>query len=122
MAGNSKGSKRRFGSVRKLPSGAFQARYTGPRAGLVPTDAEGGLPVVGVDADGWLGDLLSGQAEQRLQPVAAPAGFGATLRPYQERGLAWLSFLSQVGLGACLADDMGLGKTVQLLALLASEK
>jgi len=92
------------------------------RAGLVPTDADHGLPVVDVDADGWLGDLLSGQAEQRLQPVAAPAGFGATLRPYQERGLAWLSFFSQVGLGACLADDMGLGKTVQLLALLANEK
>src|SRR5690242_19963460 len=30
MGGNSKGSKRRFGSVRRLPSGAWQARYTGP--------------------------------------------------------------------------------------------
>lgn len=30
MAGNTKGRKRRFGSVRKLPSGAWQARYTGP--------------------------------------------------------------------------------------------
>ncbi|RZU73463.1 site-specific recombinase XerC [Micromonospora kangleipakensis] len=29
MAGNAKGRKRRFGSVRKLPSGAWQARYTG---------------------------------------------------------------------------------------------
>ena len=92
------------------------------RAGLLPTEADHGLPVMAVGADGWLGDLLSGQAEQRLRPVAAPAGFGATLRPYQERGLAWLSFFSQVGLGACLADDMGLGKTAQLLALLASEK
>jgi integrase len=30
VAGNTKGRKRRFGSVRKLPSGAWQARYTGP--------------------------------------------------------------------------------------------
>ncbi len=50
----------------------------------------------------------------------APAGFGGTLRPYQRRGLSWLSFLGRLGMGAVLADDMGLGKTVQLLALLAS--
>ena len=78
----------------------------------------GGLPVVDVQADGWLGDLLSGQAEQRIEPVDAPEGFGGTLRPYQERGLAWLTFLEQVGVGGVLADDMGLGKTVQLLALI----
>ena len=30
MGGNNKGTKRRFGSVRKLPSGRHQARYTGP--------------------------------------------------------------------------------------------
>ncbi|SFS92247.1 DEAD/DEAH box helicase [Saccharopolyspora flava] len=75
------------------------------------------LPVVEVNATGWLGDLLSGQADQHLEPVDPPAGFGATLRPYQRRGLAWLTFLSRLGLGGCLADDMGLGKTVQLLAL-----
>jgi SNF2 family DNA or RNA helicase len=75
------------------------------------------LPVSGVHGDGWLGDLLSGQAEQRLELVEPPAGLHATLRPYQLRGLAWLAFLDELGLGACLADDMGLGKTVQLLAL-----
>jgi superfamily II DNA or RNA helicase len=73
-----------------------------------------------VDADGWLGDLLSGQADQRLRPVPTPAGFTGTLRPYQERGLAWLSFLGELGLGGILADDMGLGKTVQLLSLIAA--
>jgi hypothetical protein len=77
------------------------------------------LPVVGVDADGWLGDLLSGQADRRLAPVPTPASFRGELRPYQERGLAWLSFLGDLGLGAILADDMGLGKTAQTLALLA---
>ncbi|MEV4249147.1 site-specific integrase [Streptosporangium canum] len=30
MGGNNKGHRRRFGAVRKLPSGRFQARYTGP--------------------------------------------------------------------------------------------
>jgi SNF2-related domain/SNF2 Helicase protein/Helicase conserved C-terminal domain len=82
---------------------------------------EDDLPVVGVDADGWLGDLLSGQADRRLAPVPTPDSFHGELRPYQERGLAWLSFLGDLGLGAILADDMGLGKTAQTLALLSKE-
>jgi non-specific serine/threonine protein kinase len=86
---------------------------------LSTEEGPGGLPVAGVNADGWLGELLSGDAERRLEPLPAPAGFHGTLRPYQERGLAWLAFLQSVGLGGILADDMGLGKTVQLLALLA---
>ena len=90
------------------------------RDGLGSMDDD--LPVVGVDADGWLGDLLSGQADRRLAPVPTPASFRGELRPYQERGLAWLSFLGGLGLGAILADDMGLGKTPQTLALLANER
>ena len=80
-----------------------------------------GLPVESVQADGWLGDLLAGDTELRLTPIAVPDSFGGRLRPYQERGLAWLDFLHRAGLGALLADDMGLGKTVQLLALLAHD-
>ena len=57
-----------------------------------------------------------------IPDVALPEGFRAALRPYQARGLAWLSFLREAGLGGILADDMGLGKTVQALALIASEK
>jgi len=89
------------------------------RDGLASLDDD--LPVVGVDADGWLGDLLSGQADRRLAPVPTPASFRGELRPYQERGLAWLSFLGNLGLGAILADDMGLGKGPQTLALLAND-
>jgi SNF2 family DNA or RNA helicase len=80
------------------------------------------LPVVAVDADGWLADLLSGQADRRLAPVPTPAAFTGTLRPYQERGLAWMAFLSGLGVGLVLADDMGLGKTIELLSLLAHER
>jgi SNF2 family DNA or RNA helicase len=87
------------------------------RAGLTGPDDE--VPLVNVDADGWLGDLLSGQADRRLRPMTTPAGFDGQLRPYQERGLSWLSFLGGLGLGGVLADDMGLGKTIQLLSLIA---
>ncbi|HEX6452473.1 MAG TPA: DEAD/DEAH box helicase [Trebonia sp.] len=83
-------------------------------------DDSGEIPLTSVDADGWLGDLLSGQADRRLSPLSAPDGFSGELRPYQERGLAWLSFLGDLGLGAILADDMGLGKTIQLLALISA--
>jgi SNF2 family DNA or RNA helicase len=84
-------------------------------------DADDDLPVVGVDADGWLADLLSGHPDQRLAPASTPASFRGELRPYQERGLAWMSFLGNLGLGGILADDMGLGKTPQTLSLLAKE-
>jgi non-specific serine/threonine protein kinase len=91
------------------------------QAGLTAPEGPGGLPVVAVAASGPLGDLLSGQAERRLQPRPAPAGFKGELRPYQERGLAWLAFLQSLGLGGILADSMGLGKTIQLLALLLED-
>ncbi|MDQ2673480.1 MAG: DEAD/DEAH box helicase, partial [Chloroflexota bacterium] len=80
------------------------------------------LPLVEVDADGTLGDLLSGNAADRLTPVRTPADFRGTLRPYQERGLSWLHFLTRLGLGGILADDMGLGKTAQTLSLLLAER
>ena len=84
--------------------------------------AEAGPPVLGVDAEGWVGDLLAEAADRRLAPASTPTGFQGALRPYQERGLAWLDFLGGLGLGACLADDMGLGKTIQVLALLQQER
>lgn len=91
-------------------------------SGLRPDDVDLPLPLTGVDATGWLGDLLSGEVEHHLEPVPQPPGLVAELRPYQQRGLAWLVFLDRLGLGACLADDMGLGKTVQVLALEAHNR
>ncbi len=50
-------------------------------------------------------------------PVSPPeTGFAGELRPYQQRGLDWLAFCRDAGLGCVLADDMGLGKTIQALA------
>ncbi len=91
------------------------------RLGLDLDTAAGDLPIEGVEADGWLGDLLSGRAEQKLSAVQTPESFSGQLRPYQSRGLSWLDFLHRAGMGGVLADDMGLGKTVQLLALLAHD-
>jgi superfamily II DNA or RNA helicase len=51
-----------------------------------------------------------------IRPAKPKRGFRGQLRPYQREGLGWLDFLSELGLGGCLADDMGLGKTVQVLA------
>jgi non-specific serine/threonine protein kinase len=92
------------------------------RLGLGASAPPAALPVLEIDAGGWLGELLDAAGEERIRPRGAPAGFRGELRPYQARGLAWLAFLDQLGLGACLADDMGLGKTVQLLALLLAER
>ena len=69
-----------------------------------------------IAATGWLGDLLQGLPDTALAEGVEPPGFMATLRPYQRRGLGWLQFLYQLGLGGCLADDMGLGKTPTTLA------
>ncbi len=92
------------------------------RTALGLEQATGGLPVAAVEADGWLGDLLAGADDRHLRSIPTPEGFVGALRPYQERGLGWLAFLGDLGLGACLADDMGLGKTAQLLALLVHER
>jgi len=92
------------------------------RAAVGADDGLDELALTAVDADGWLGDLLSGEADERLDPMPTPDGFGGELRPYQQRGLSWLSFLGRLGIGAILADDMGLGKTVQLLSLLWADR
>ena len=81
-----------------------------------------GLPLSGVEAEGWLGELLAGAGDAQARPVPTPAGFNGKLRPYQRRGVGWLVFLDSLGVGACLADDMGLGKTPQTLALLVKER
>lgn len=47
-----------------------------------------------------------------------PREINAELRPYQQRGYAWLYRNARIGLGSVIADDMGLGKTLQVITTL----
>ena len=77
----------------------------------------------GLRAGAWLETTLAKLREPgRMGEQAATPGLLAELRPYQKTGVGWLRFMTELGLGACLADDMGLGKTVQALALLLARK
>lgn len=86
-----------------------------------------GLPVVGIEAEGWLKEMIDSFAGAgaegegdgaKITPIAPPKAFNGTLRPYQVKGVSWLAYLSRFGFGACLADDMGLGKTIEMIAFL----
>lgn len=75
-------------------------------------------------SDRWrrsVSDLVSLTAHGVDGPesLPPPVGLKAELRPYQQHGFEWLTFLWRHGLGGILADDMGLGKTVQTLAFVA---
>jgi hypothetical protein len=63
-----------------------------------------------------LAALASGFAG--IPAAALPPDLKVSLRDYQRRGVDWLCFLRDAGLGALLADDMGLGKTLQALCAL----
>ena len=81
------------------------------------------LPVVKFESTGVLSGLLDNLSDNKaVEPVNNIKGFVGELRPYQAKGVGWLSFLETWGLGACLADDMGLGKTIQLIAFLLNLK
>ncbi|MDM4767143.1 DEAD/DEAH box helicase [Pelomonas sp. SE-A7] len=106
---------------------------------LIDIQDAGGVPLTDWEAsrlealDGRAGWQFQGDADlrelaERLRAagspaaIAAPAGLGLQLRPYQLEGLAWLQHLRAQGLAGILADDMGLGKTAQTLAHLLVEK
>ena len=83
------------------------------------SESRGDIPISGITASHWLDSarsILTGMGE--MEEIAQPEGFIGTLRPYQLKGLSWLTCLTKLGLGGCLADDMGLGKTIQTLALI----
>lgn len=83
----------------------------------------GPLEFSGVEAEGWIGDLIQQlEGKSAFEEMLPPEGLQATLRPYQLRGYSWLTFLRRWGLGACLADDMGLGKTIQMLSLIQHDR
>ncbi|WP_277543302.1 DEAD/DEAH box helicase [Haloarcula laminariae] len=86
------------------------------------SDTDPGLPVVNQQFEGTLETLFGTDLEQWIEAAETPDGFDGQLRPYQQRGLGWISYLESHGFGGCLADDMGLGKTIQILARLVAER
>lgn len=56
------------------------------------------------------------------EDIPLPEGINASLRPYQERGYAWMYRNMRIGFGSIMADDMGLGKTLQVITLLQKIK
>ncbi|MGB0385578.1 MAG: DEAD/DEAH box helicase [Ardenticatenaceae bacterium] len=91
--------------------------------GLGAAEEAQGLPVEGVELDGWLSDWIDQLNDsEKLEILPSPHGLDATLRPYQEYGYSWLSFMHKWGMGALLADSMGLGKTIQTLTMLLRDK
>ncbi len=103
----------------RLPAGlpSAGALDTGEALRAVLTGEHNGIQVIADDRLTVLIEALRHPPDRRV-----PAGLHATLRPYQERGFAWLACLGDLGLGACLADDMGLGKTLQLIAHLLDRR
>jgi superfamily II DNA or RNA helicase len=98
------------------------------KAVRVPALLAGRLADMGLGENSWTGLGALREIRSRLESVQAPAPAGlpesvrATLRPYQEAGLAWVQWLSGNGFGGILADDMGLGKTLQTIAHIACER
>ena len=84
----------------------------------------GSVTVDGEEVDAEIDDRPLLDLADRLAAATAddtpwwpPQGLVAELRPYQQRGIQWLTEMASLGLGGVLADDMGLGKTIQILAL-----
>ncbi len=78
-----------------------------------------GLAMESIASTPRLEELLHNLEQARaVEDRVLPDGFQGELRPYQQRGHAWMHFLVDQGFGACLADDMGLGKTVQAIAVM----
>lgn len=72
-----------------------------------------------VETDRFLETMVEKLSNKdKIEILNSPKELKATFRPYQERGLSWLSYLESIGMNPCLADDMGLGKTMQIIALL----
>ena len=82
---------RYFGTVRKLPSGRFQARYIGPDGQRRPAQrADGGALTFGTrsDAEAWLAMRQSEILRDEWLPPAAPKTLPPALRAYAD---AWLT-------------------------------
>jgi integrase len=82
---------RYFGTVRRLPSGRFQARYIGPDGQRRPAQRADGGPLTfdtRGDAEAWLALRQSEILRDEWLPPAAPRTLPPTLRAYAD---AWLT-------------------------------
>ena len=82
---------RYFGTVRKLPSGRFQARYIGPDGQRRPAQRADGGPLTfdtRSDAEAWLALRQSEILRDEWLPPAAPKTLPPALRAYAD---AWLT-------------------------------
>jgi non-specific serine/threonine protein kinase len=76
-----------------------------------------------VTAGDWLRKTIERmRSPERIDASQPGRDLKAELRHYQIDGVRWLWFMTELGLGACLADDMGLGKTIQVIDLLLARK
>ncbi len=98
----------------------LQRRLSGAEAlgaalgGQIVLDGE----AVELETTGALADLVARvRALDSQRSIETVEGLLAELRPYQQRGVAWLRQISELIGGGILADDMGLGKTMQVIAL-----
>jgi superfamily II DNA or RNA helicase len=116
------------GGMAPLPAD-WLARCGGPLADLLAArEVAGSLPAASLPDLGRLCASLGQPPPPELArlrallegfegvpPAPLPADLQARLRGYQRRGVDWLCWMRDAGLGALLADDMGLGKTLQAL-------
>lgn len=102
--------------VARLLTQRKEGRPVAPAA-LLP-DVDEACNALGICAPPYFEQLRRGLHERETLSVPTlPDGLQGALRAYQEKGVAWLSFLRDYGLCGLLADDMGLGKTVQALSV-----
>lgn len=83
-------SKRYFGSVRKLPSGRYQARYTAPDGHMYPAQRADGGPLTfdaRGDAEAWLSLRQSEVLRDEWMPPTVKKAAPTTVQEYAE---AWL--------------------------------
>lgn len=107
-------------SSRRVGANEFQELLRTPGLGPLDVDISAASPETPTEESTGLEALFGAKVD--LPKLPPPSGLRATLRPYQQRGLDWLTFLDAHGRGGILADDMGLGKTMQVLALLVRER
>lgn len=103
-------------TVRELLFRELPNELTAP---MEEEDAETDDPLFAFEMQRSLQDYIEQLTTKKgLPPIPTPAGLHAELRPYQQEGFEWLTFMRDQNFGAVLADDMGLGKTVQMISYL----